>query len=154
METTRRRALQTALGAGMLAMAPHRRATGQSQGQTVSSDELLRVAEAPVLQLSDLTAPVTITEMELLRNRRNFVVRVRAKEGAEGLAVPPGLVRPGTGRTVDDRSPAGNPSGGGSRLPGLDPPLCGALATRPGPRVRGRFILRSSQGGAMIKSWG
>ncbi len=88
METTRRRALQTAFGAGLLAMAPHRRATGQSQGQTVSSEELLRVAEAPVLQVSDLAAPVTITEMELLRNRRNFVVRVRTKEGAEGLAVP------------------------------------------------------------------
>jgi L-alanine-DL-glutamate epimerase-like enolase superfamily enzyme len=88
METTRRRALQTALGAGLLAMAPHRGATGQSQGQTVSSEELLRVAEAPVLQVSDLAAPVTITEMELLRNRRNFVVRVRTKEGAEGLAVP------------------------------------------------------------------
>jgi L-alanine-DL-glutamate epimerase-like enolase superfamily enzyme len=88
METTRRRALQTALGAGLLAMAPHRGATGQSQGQSVSSEELLRVAEAPVLQVSDLAAPVTITEMELLRNRRNFVVRVRTKEGAEGLAVP------------------------------------------------------------------
>jgi L-alanine-DL-glutamate epimerase-like enolase superfamily enzyme len=88
MNTTRRRVLQTSLGAGLLAMASHSRATGQSQGQTVSSEELLRVAEAPVLQLSDLAAPVTITEMELLRNRRNFVVRVRAKDGAEGLAVP------------------------------------------------------------------
>jgi L-alanine-DL-glutamate epimerase-like enolase superfamily enzyme len=88
METTRRRALQTALGAGVLTMAPCSRATGQSQGQSVSNEELLRVAEAPVLQVGDLAAPVTITEMELLRNRRNFVVRVRTKEGAEGLAVP------------------------------------------------------------------
>jgi L-alanine-DL-glutamate epimerase-like enolase superfamily enzyme len=88
MDTTRRRALQTVLGAGLLAMAPHRRATGQSQGQTVSSEELLRVAEAPVLQVGDLATAVTITEMELLRNRHNFVVRVRTKEGAEGLAVP------------------------------------------------------------------
>jgi L-alanine-DL-glutamate epimerase-like enolase superfamily enzyme len=88
MNTTRRRALQTAFGTGLLGMAPYPKAIGQSQGQTVSSEELLRVAEAPVLQVSDLTAPVTITEMELLRNRRNFVVRVRTKDGAEGLAVP------------------------------------------------------------------
>ena len=88
MDTTRRRVLQTTLGAGLLAMAPHSRATGQSQGQTISSEELLRVAELPVLQVSDLASAVTITEMELLRNRHNFVIRVRTKEGAEGLAVP------------------------------------------------------------------
>ncbi len=48
----------------------------------------MRVAEAPVLKVEELSAPVTIASMELLRNGRNFVVRVRSKDGGEGLAVP------------------------------------------------------------------
>ena len=55
MNTTRRRALQTSLGAGLLAMAPHPRASGQNQSQTISSEELLRVAEAPVLQVGEIS---------------------------------------------------------------------------------------------------
>ena len=71
MNTTRRRALQTAFGTGLLAMAPHRRAAGQSQGQTVSSEELLRVAECRCFR-SASSSRRRITAMELLRNGANF----------------------------------------------------------------------------------
>ena len=35
-----------------------------------------------------LEKPVKIASMELLRNRRNFLVRVRTTDGAEGIGVP------------------------------------------------------------------
>jgi L-alanine-DL-glutamate epimerase-like enolase superfamily enzyme len=49
---------------------------------------LERVAAAPVLRVDELSRPVTIAGMELLKNGRNFVVRVRTRDGAEGLSVP------------------------------------------------------------------
>ncbi len=45
-------------------------------------------AEGPVLQVDGLERPVKIASMELLRNRRNFLVRVRTTDGAEGIGVP------------------------------------------------------------------
>jgi L-alanine-DL-glutamate epimerase-like enolase superfamily enzyme len=40
-----------------------------------------------VLRVEGLERPVTIAAMDLLRNRREFLVRVRTRDGAEGLAV-------------------------------------------------------------------
>jgi L-alanine-DL-glutamate epimerase-like enolase superfamily enzyme len=52
-------------------------------------DQRLReAAEAPVLRVDSLERPVKIAAMELLRNRRNFLVRVRTTDGAEGVGVP------------------------------------------------------------------
>ena len=50
-------------------------------------EELDRAAAAPVLQISSLTSPVKIASLELLRNGRAFLTRVRSTDGAEGLAV-------------------------------------------------------------------
>jgi L-alanine-DL-glutamate epimerase-like enolase superfamily enzyme len=44
-------------------------------------------ATAPVLQVIGLENPVKIAAIELLRNRRHFLVRVRSADGAEGLSV-------------------------------------------------------------------
>src|SRR5262249_51927275 len=49
---------------------------------------LVRAAEAPVLKVEGLNSPVKIASMELLRNGRNFLVRVRTASGDEGLSVP------------------------------------------------------------------
>ena len=49
-------------------------------------EELERVAREPVLRV-DLSDPVEIASMELLRNGREFLVRVRDRDGAEGMAV-------------------------------------------------------------------
>ena len=47
-----------------------------------------QAAAAPVLRIHDLDKPVKIASMELLRNGRNFLVRVRTTDGAEGIGVP------------------------------------------------------------------
>jgi L-alanine-DL-glutamate epimerase-like enolase superfamily enzyme len=88
MNPTRRQFLQKTTGAGLLAGAVRQGMAGEDRSDTISGEELVRVAEAPVLQVNELSAPVTIAEMELLRNRRNLLVRVRTRDGAEGLAVP------------------------------------------------------------------
>jgi len=41
-----------------------------------------------VLQIALWPRRVKIASMELLRNRRNFLVRVRTSDGAEGIGVP------------------------------------------------------------------
>ena len=41
-----------------------------------------------MLRVDGLDQPVKIASMELLRNRKNFLVRVRSTGGAEGIAVP------------------------------------------------------------------
>jgi L-alanine-DL-glutamate epimerase-like enolase superfamily enzyme len=52
------------------------------------ADERRDAAEAPVLAVDALEKPIKVSSMELLRNGRNFLVRVRATDGAEGIAVP------------------------------------------------------------------
>lgn len=86
MNTARRSFLRTTLGAGALACVGGRSVADEER--KVTYEELDRVAEAPVLKVEGLTSPVVIRSMELVRNGRNFVVRVRTKEGDEGLAVP------------------------------------------------------------------
>ncbi len=88
MSKTRRRFLQTALSTAFLAAARRRATAAEEPHARVSTSELERIAAAPVLQVRELTAPVVLTEMELLRNGREFLVRVRSKDGAEGIAVP------------------------------------------------------------------
>src|SRR5438270_12255020 len=82
----RRTFLRSALGAGLLATSPQRVRAGATE--TVSEERLIRAAEAPALRVEGLTTPVTIASMELLRNGRNFLVRVRSKAGDEAVAVP------------------------------------------------------------------
>ena len=90
MNLARRSFLQRTLGAGVLgasATLSSRRAAAADERQ-LTDDQLVRAAAAPVLQVGELTAPLKITAMELLRNGRNFLVRVRTGSGAEGLGVP------------------------------------------------------------------
>lgn len=86
MRYVRRSFLRTALGAGLIG-ATARRGRGEAPGQ-VSNEQLIRVADAPVLRVDGLSSPVRIASMELLRNDRNFLIRVRTSGGDEGLAVP------------------------------------------------------------------
>ncbi len=53
----------------------------------VAVAKLDAAASAPVLKRQLLPSTITIASIELLRYRNNFLVRVRSKEGAEGLAV-------------------------------------------------------------------
>jgi L-alanine-DL-glutamate epimerase-like enolase superfamily enzyme len=86
MGPSRRCFLRATLGGG--AFAPTAFRPLAAEHRQVSDSELDRAIEAPVLNVAGLSAPVTITSVELLRNERNFLVRVRSKSGDEGLAVP------------------------------------------------------------------
>ena len=85
MKPTRRSFLGTALGAGtLLATSPARAA----DDVRATYDKIDKAAAEPVLNPSLWPRPVKIASMELLRNRRNFLVRVRTADGAEGIGVP------------------------------------------------------------------
>jgi len=68
----------------------------RSTARQASAADLVRAAYArvdeaaaqPVLRVDSLPKPAEIASMELLRNRRNFLVRVRTTDGAEGIGVP------------------------------------------------------------------
>jgi L-alanine-DL-glutamate epimerase-like enolase superfamily enzyme len=86
MQPTRRSFLGMTLGAGLAASAAGRGAAGEEPREL--DRKLDAVAQAPVLLTEGLDQPVKIAAMELLRNRRNFLVRVRTTDGAEGIGVP------------------------------------------------------------------
>ncbi len=50
-------------------------------------EELDQAASAPILRIETLNSPVKIASLELLRNGRTYLTRVRSTDGAEGLAV-------------------------------------------------------------------
>src|SRR5438105_8795751 len=86
MRVTRRNFLTTTAGAGALTLLGPRRATG-----AVTSDKGLEDAAAKsVLQLKGLKDPIVIESIELLRKGRSHFVRVRSKDGAEGISVDDG----------------------------------------------------------------
>jgi L-alanine-DL-glutamate epimerase-like enolase superfamily enzyme len=84
MHTTRRRFLQTTVAGA--AVAPGLLAADKTQD--AGYEQIDRAAAQPVLRVESLGAPVTIASMELLRIEREFLVRVRSTDGAEGLAIP------------------------------------------------------------------
>ena len=88
MAPNRRQFLKTTLGTATGLSTLRRPAAGSVQDHRISTEELDRVAEVPVLQVGQISRRITIASLELLRNGRNFLVRVRTRDGAEGLAVP------------------------------------------------------------------
>jgi L-alanine-DL-glutamate epimerase-like enolase superfamily enzyme len=56
----------------------------------VSDDALEQAVAQPVLDLKGLNAPVIIESIQLLKKGRDYFVRVRSKDGAEGIAVDDG----------------------------------------------------------------
>jgi L-alanine-DL-glutamate epimerase-like enolase superfamily enzyme len=88
MKTNRRKFLGTTVAAGALSMLPARSATVVESH--VSDSELEHAAAQPVLQIGGLKDPVIIESIELLRQGRNHFVRVRSKDGAEGISVDDG----------------------------------------------------------------
>jgi L-alanine-DL-glutamate epimerase-like enolase superfamily enzyme len=86
MQPTRRSFLKAGLGAGALVSAT--RPAAAIDDPRDLDRRLREAAEAPVLRADSLERPVKIAAMELLRNRRNFLVRVRTTDGAEGIGVP------------------------------------------------------------------
>ena len=83
---TRRSFLGSSLAAGALMRSAGNANAGEER--RALEHKLDEVAAAPVLRVDGLDKPVKIASMELLRNGRNFVVRVRTTDGAEGIGVP------------------------------------------------------------------
>ena len=92
MHVNRRRFFELTAGAGVLSalqgcrrLADGPRATSPHSKVTV--EELDKAAEKPVLQLDGLSSPVVIQSIELLQKDREYFVRVRSRDGAEGIAL-------------------------------------------------------------------
>src|SRR4051794_22070777 len=86
MRTIRRSFLGTTIGMGLGVSATR---PGSAMEDRRDLDRRLdEAAEAPVLHLNGLERPAKIASMELLRHHRNFLVRVRTTDGAEGIGVP------------------------------------------------------------------
>jgi L-alanine-DL-glutamate epimerase-like enolase superfamily enzyme len=92
MHLNRRQFLGLTAGAGALPILqgvrsiPGRSSAGKDRPR-VALEELNRAAAAPVLKLDGLSSPVLIESIDLLRKGREYFVRVRSKDGAEGIAL-------------------------------------------------------------------
>src|SRR5438552_4458265 len=88
MKTTRRTfAKQVALGASALSVLP---APAFAKDTHPSDEALEKAAARPVLERQRFKDPVIIESIELLRKGRQHFVRVRSKDGAEGISVDNG----------------------------------------------------------------
>ncbi|MHC4681971.1 MAG: mandelate racemase/muconate lactonizing enzyme family protein [Planctomycetota bacterium] len=95
MHLNRRRFFELTAGTGALSVLSGCRSIpggsrASSHHRKVAVEELDKAAEKPVLQLDGLDSPLVIQSIELLRKGRDSFVRVRTKDGAEGVAVTNG----------------------------------------------------------------
>jgi len=85
MDISRREVLKGLVSSGALACVPWQ--AGWARNGDTASGELVSARRKPVLRSELFTSPVIIDSIELLRNGREYFVRVRSKDGAEGIAV-------------------------------------------------------------------
>ncbi len=91
MNMNRRNLLELAAGTGVLSLVQGCQSTGNvSRKSGVTLEKLEMAAAAPVLQLDGADSPLIIESIELLRKGRDTFVRVRSKDGAEGVALTNG----------------------------------------------------------------
>jgi L-alanine-DL-glutamate epimerase-like enolase superfamily enzyme len=86
MKFTRRNFLGITAGAGALPLLG-RPAFGQGP---IEVEVLEEAAAAPVLNVAGLNEPVIIESIQLLRKGREHLIRVRSRDGAEGVALDNG----------------------------------------------------------------
>ncbi len=92
MHLNRRNFLELSAGAGMLSFlqgceSNPLRSKAASRRPGITEEKLEQAAEAPVLSLEGLNSPVVIDSLELLRKGDQYIVHVRSKDGAEGVAL-------------------------------------------------------------------
>src|SRR5262245_7971987 len=88
MKTSRRAfTKQMALGAGALSVLP---APALAKDTHPDDPALERAAARPVLDRQGFKDPILIESVEMLRKDRQYFVRVRSKDGAEGISVDNG----------------------------------------------------------------
>ena len=87
MKTNRRNFLKSAAlagGASTLTLPSSARGSERPKTDYAILDKVL---EQPVLKRELFSDPVIIESVELLRDRNNFICRVRSKDGAEGISI-------------------------------------------------------------------
>lgn len=80
----RRHFFAASAGAGAVAALPK---SGEAAGAKPTIEALEKAATAPILKLDGLNSPIVIESVELLRKDREYLVRVRSKDGAEGISI-------------------------------------------------------------------
>src|SRR5258706_14117146 len=86
MNFTRRDFLSIGAEAGALSLIASPTALAAKPG----SDQLDAAGSKPVLDIKEFKSPIIIESIELLRKDKQHFVRVRSKDGAEGLSVDDG----------------------------------------------------------------
>jgi len=90
MKTNRRGFISNAaIAGGLAAMSPLSSCGSSDKPQLNVPDysSLDKAIQVPVLKRDIFPAPIIIDSIELLRDRSNFICRVRSKEGAEGISI-------------------------------------------------------------------
>ncbi len=94
MRSNRRRFLELTAGAGVLSLAAGFRSAAAKAPPTKKAPPtektLEEAAAAPILNLNGVKSPVIIESIELLRKGNEYFVRVRSKDGAEGISLSNG----------------------------------------------------------------
>jgi L-alanine-DL-glutamate epimerase-like enolase superfamily enzyme len=91
MDLNRRNLLELAASTGALSLVQGCQSTGTVSGKSgVTIEKLEEAAGAPVLQADGANSPLIIDSIELLQKGRDSIVRVRSKDGAEGVALTNG----------------------------------------------------------------
>ena len=94
MKTNRRKFISTAVAGGMAATTIPLSSCGSEPNALGSLPDLTsryatldEILKQPVLKRGLFTSPIIIKTIELLRDRNNFLCRVRSTDGAEGISV-------------------------------------------------------------------
>lgn len=85
MIKSRRTFLRNIVSAGAFVGLPWQ--TSEGHNSDTQFDELENACHRPVLRRELFSSPVIIDSVELLRNEKEFLVRVRSKNGVEGIAL-------------------------------------------------------------------
>jgi L-alanine-DL-glutamate epimerase-like enolase superfamily enzyme len=91
MRIDRRRFIQSTVG-----LCGYAAASGSAQTQGTAAptvEQLDKAAAARVLNADSITSPVRIASIELLRDGKNYFVRTRSADGAQGIAVTNGRAK-------------------------------------------------------------
>ena len=83
MHVNRRQMLAVTTGAGISALA----AVSPVSANSVTEEELVQAASRPVLKQEAFASPVIIESIECLNRGRDELIRVRSKDGAEGISL-------------------------------------------------------------------
>lgn len=94
MKSNRRKFISTAVASSLAATLPLSSSALKETSPDPTQKELTskyakldEILKQPVFKKELFTSPVIVETIELLRDRENFMVRVRSKDGAEGLSV-------------------------------------------------------------------